>query len=208
MIALALKSRQKVLAGFLLVACGWGVITFAPGGWMDRMGNFLHGNLDNSAELRLNAWRFAFELAKHYPITGGGLQTFTPQLYQRYTPELAYAGAHSIYFQTLGEHGFVGLSIFLLLLGSCLVGLTRLRRQARVLPSAEWIVPYTDMLQISLLAFMISGAFLELAYFDLFYQVVASVILLKILYRNELELTSRTVDEATVEMATPEVVEA
>jgi putative inorganic carbon (HCO3(-)) transporter len=208
LIALALKSRHKVLAGILLVVCAWCVIAFAPGRWMDRMGTFFHGNLDNSAELRLNAWRFAFELAKHYPITGGGLQTFTPQLYQRFAPGLDYAGPHSIYFQTLGEHGFVGLFIFLLLLGSCLVGLMRLRRQAGALPSAEWIVPYTDMLLISLLAYMISGAFLELAYFDLFYQVVASVILLKILYRNELELSSQTIDVATLEIPSAEVVEA
>jgi putative inorganic carbon (HCO3(-)) transporter len=208
LIALALKSRHKVLAGLLLVACAWSVISFAPGRWMERMGDFFHGNLDNSAELRLNAWRFSFELAKHYPITGGGLQTFTPQLYQRYTPELEYAGPHSIYFQTLGEHGFVGLSIFLLLLGSCLAGLMRLRRQAQVLPSAEWIIPYTDMLQVSLLAYMISGAFLELAYFDLFYQVVASVILLKILYRNELELALRNIVEAPIQIPTAEVVEA
>src|SRR5712664_1173200 len=109
---IAFKSRQKVLAGFFLIFCAWAVLAFAPAKWMDRMGNFFHGNLDNSAELRLNAWHFAWELAKDYPITGGGLKTFTPELYSRYTPQLVFAGAHSIYFQTLGEHGFVGLGLF------------------------------------------------------------------------------------------------
>jgi probable O-glycosylation ligase (exosortase A-associated) len=185
LLSLALKSKQKVLAAVLLVACAGTVLTFAPAAWMDRMGNFFHGNLDSSAELRLNAWRFAYELAKHYPITGGGLQTFTVELYHRFTPQLEFAGAHSIYFQTLAEHGFVGLGLLLLLLGSSLASLLTLRGRARALPSAEWIVPYTHMLEVSLLAYMISGAFLELAYFDLFYQIIASLIVLKILYWRE-----------------------
>ena len=185
LVSLAFKSRQKVLAGFFLVACAWAVLMFAPAAWMDRMGNFFHGNLDSSAELRLNAWRFAIELTKQYPITGGGLQTFTVELYRRFTPQLEFAGAHSIYFQTLGEHGFVGLGLLLLLLGSSLASLLALRRRARASLATEWIVPYTHMLEVSLLAYMISGAFLELANFDLFYQIIASLIVLKILYWQE-----------------------
>ncbi len=208
LIYLAFKSKQKVLNGFLLLVFTWGVMTFAPGKWMDRMGNFFHGHLDSSAELRLNAWRFAFELAKNNPITGGGLKTFTPELYQRFTPGLEFAGAHSIYFQTLAEHGFVGLILFLLLLATSLASLVRLRRQARSLPSAEWIIPYTHMLQISLLAYMISGAFLEFANFDLFYQVVATIILLKILYRRELVMAIETGRETTLEAPAAQLVEA
>jgi putative inorganic carbon (HCO3(-)) transporter len=205
---IALKSKQKVLAVFFMIVCAWGVLTFAPGKWMDRMGNFFHGNIDNSAELRLNAWHFAWVLAKDHPITGGGLKTFTPELFRRYTPELVFAGPHSIYFQTLGEHGFVGLGLFLALLLSCLVGLRNLRRKARLLPSTQWIVPYTHMLEVGLLAFMISGAFLELAYFDLFYQVAASVGLLGILYRREIALARNVSAEPLPEPQAVELVEA
>ena len=205
---IALKSKQKLIAGFFLVVCAWGVLAFAPAKWMVRMGNFFHGNLDNSAELRLNAWRFAWELAKQYPITGGGLKTFTPVLYHRFTPQLDFAGPHSIYFQTLGEHGFVGLGLFLTLLFSCLIALHNLRRKARGSPSTQWIVPYTHMLEIGLLAFMISGAFLELAYFDLFYQVVASVGLLGILYDREIAAKRKRSIEQLPLLATRELVEA
>ena len=205
---LALRSKHKFVAVFLLIVCAWGVLAFAPGKWMDRMGNFFHGNLDNSAELRLNAWQFAFELAKHYPITGGGLKTFTPELYRRFTPQLDFAGPHSIYFQTLGEHGFVGLALFLTLLVSCLLGLRSLRRKARLSASTQWIVPYTHMFEIGLLAFMISGAFLELAYFDLFYQVVATVGLLGILYNREIATAHKVSAEMPVEQRTAELVVA
>jgi len=208
LLSLALKSKHKLLAAFLLFVCAWTVIAFAPGRWMNRMGNFLHGNLDNSAELRLNAWRFATVLATHYPFTGGGLRTFTPELYQRFTPELAFAGAHSIYFESLAEHGFIGLALFLFLLSTSLASLLKLRHRARVLPSTEWIVPYTHMLQVSLMAFMISGAFLELAYFDLFFQVIASVVLLKILYQRELAAEIQARRETVFASPAVELVEA
>jgi hypothetical protein len=41
------------------------------------------------------------------------------------------------------------------------------------------------MLQASFLAYMVSGAFLTEAYFDLFYHLVSVVILLKVLVRQE-----------------------
>lgn len=208
LVCLTLKSRHKVLAGFLLVTCAWTVITFAPGKWMDRMGRFFHGNLDNSAELRLNAWRFSYVLATHYPLTGGGLKTYTTDLYERFTPELDFAGPHSIYFQALGEHGFVGLALFALLLGSSLISLLNLRQRARLLPSAHWMLPYTYMLQFSLMAYMISGAFLELGYFDLFYQIVAGVILLKILYQRELVAEIQARATAALTAPTVELAEA
>jgi probable O-glycosylation ligase (exosortase A-associated) len=204
---IAFRSKHKVLAGIFLVVCAWAVLAFAPGKWMDRMGNFFHGNLDNSAELRLNAWRFAWELAKDHPITGGGLKTFTPELYRRYTPQLEFAGPHSIYFQTLGEHGFVGLGLFLLLLGTSLYSLRTIRRRASSFTPVQWMIPYSHMLEIGLLAFIISGAFLELAYFDLFYQMVASVALLKILYWREVMSSGQIEAKAAPKSVEVELVE-
>jgi probable O-glycosylation ligase (exosortase A-associated) len=186
--AIALKSRAKIIATFLMVACAFTVLTFAPSQWMQRMGDFAHGNIDNSAEQRLNSWQFAWELAKEYPITGGGLRTFTPALFEHYTPQFVFNGPHSIYFQTLGEHGFVGLALFLLLLGTTLYSVRAVRKRAAQFAPAAWITPYSHMVEVSLLAFMISGAFLELAYFDLFYQLIATVALLKILLRREIVL--------------------
>jgi probable O-glycosylation ligase (exosortase A-associated) len=169
---------------------------------MQRMGDFAHGNVDDSAAQRLNSWRFAWELAKDYPITGGGLRTFTPELFDRYTPQFVFNGPHSIYFQTLGEHGFVGLALFLLLLGTTLYSVRTVRKRAAMFAPAAWIIPYSHMIEASLLAFMISGAFLELAYFDLFYQLIATVALLKILLRKEILLQVKE----NARLATPGVV--
>jgi putative inorganic carbon (hco3(-)) transporter len=182
---LTIKSKQKILAGAFLVVFAFFVLAFAPPKWTDRMSNFLHGNIDESAEGRLHAWNFAWELASRYPVTGGGFETFTPALEERFTPQFNFAGPHSIYFQALGEQGFVGLGIFLFLLIGCFFSLWRLQRQVRGQPSLAWIGNYSRMLQIGLLGYMVSGAFLPRTYFDLWFEFVAGTALLKILYRRE-----------------------
>lgn len=183
--AIALKSNHKMLAGTLLAVFAVLLLTFAPAAWMDRMGNFAHGELDQSAEGRLHAWQFALTFAAEYPIMGGGFETFTPELEARYTPQFAFAGPHSIYFQTLGEQGFVGLGIFLALLGGCFYSLWSMRRRVRGQPAFSWIVNYSNMMEICLLGYAVSGAFLPRAYFDLWFQFVAATALLKILYVQE-----------------------
>jgi len=200
--ALSLKSRRKLLAGLMLAVFAFLIITFAPAAWMDRMDNFLHGKVDESAQGRLNAWHFALALASQYPITGGGFETFTPELFERFTPQLRFAGPHSIFFQTLGEQGFVGLALFLSLLGSCFYSLWRIRRRVRGDPSFGWITNYSNMLQLSLVAYIASGAFLPRAYFDLWFQLAAATVLLKILYRQESRSVSapETLKSAEIEL--------
>jgi len=207
--AIAVKTRHKMLAGFSLALLALMVVSFAPPAWSDRMGNLFAGNLDQSAEQRLASWGFAWNLAKEFPITGGGVETFTPQLFSRYsTTEMpggfASSGPHSIYFQVLGEQGFVGLGLFLALLMSCWFSLRKLRRLSRKQPVLEWMEPYTHMFEIGLLGFMVSGAFLGRAYFDLFFQLVATTVILRVLCRQEIESLAHEIgeDEAQPELLT------
>ena len=54
------------------------------------------------------------------------------------------------------------------------------------MPSLRWVGPYAYMLRASLLAYMVSGAFLPRAYFDFFYTLVATIIVMKLLCQREL----------------------
>src|SRR6185312_15427124 len=114
-----------------------------------------------------------WNMVKDYPVTGGGLEAYPDVVVFRHyqTEEMPGGreseGPHSIYFQVLGEQGFVGLGLFIFLLGSCLFSLHRVRRQARRISRRHWAIPYTRMFEISIAAFVISGAFLGRAYFDL-----------------------------------------
>ena len=214
-LALIAKSRQKVLGlGFVAVAVVC-VLTFTTNIWRDRMKDFMQGNLDASAYARLVAWGGGFNLAMHYPITGGGFDVFTDEgIFPEFVPP-SLRGAlytkvghlhssHSIYFEMLGEQGFVGLGLFLFLLLSCFLSMRGLRKQIQIYPQAEWAESYTHMFEVTLLAYMVNGATLGRAYFDFYYQIVALVILLKILVTPDLQ--AATPEEPQVE--TLEVVAA
>ena len=189
--AITFKSRYKALSAVFVAIAVVAILTFAPPQWMDRMGRLMHGNFDDSARQRLVSWGTSWNFAMDYPITGGGFNALpNVNLFRRYQPGplpggFLSSGPHSIYFQTLEEQGFVGLGLYLLLVGSCWASLIGLRRSVRRSNSSLWIVPYTHMIEVSLFGFLVSGAFLGLANFDLFYQLVAMVIILKVLYRDE-----------------------
>jgi O-antigen ligase len=89
-------------------------------------------------------------------------------------------GPHSIYFQMLGEHGYPGLLLFLGLIASCFLSLRSLRRISRHCPPLQWVERYTYVLDGAILAFMISGAFLEFANFDLWYLIVGIIAAIKL----------------------------
>jgi putative inorganic carbon (hco3(-)) transporter len=189
--AITLRSRHKVLGSALLVGAALLVIAFAPGAWMERMDRFMKGDLDQTANQRLVAWGTAWRFSKDYPLMGGGFNVLpNPNVFLRYEPrplpgDLVSCGPHSIYFQLLADQGYIGLGLFLALVGSCFWTLFSLRRKVRYVPSAAWIVSYSAMLEIGLLAFMISGAFLGFVYLDLIYQIIGTVVVLKVLFRQE-----------------------
>lgn len=173
-----LQSQRRLLLIPVIALGAILALAFTPDAWRDRMDPTRPDALDNSAKERLNAWAFARNLASDYPITGGGFATFTPELFQRYAPVgLDIRGPHSIYFQVLGEHGYVGLSLYLVFVLSCFIGAHRLVKQARFYQDQE-IVRYASMFRYSLIGFLSSGAFLGRAYFDYFFTIVACLAIL------------------------------
>ena len=193
LIAISLKSRYKLVSAFLVVLAFFAVITFAPPQWMNRMTGLAHGDVDMSGHQRLVSWGTSWNFALDYPITGGSFNALLDvEIFQRYKNEplpggFLSSGPHSIYFQTLEEQGFVGLALYLFLVGSCWASLLSLRRRAACSASAQWVVPYTHLIEVSLFGFLVSGAFLGFANFDLFYQLVAMVIILKVIYEKEMQ---------------------
>jgi putative inorganic carbon (HCO3(-)) transporter len=166
-----LRSRRRFL---LIPVIGFGIgiaLLFAPAAWKQRMDPTRPDAVDGSAKSRLNAWAYSRHLAQDYPIAGGGFGTFTQQLFDIYAPNTKdIHGPHSIYFQVLAEHGFVGLVIYLALLGSCLTTVFRLVRYAK---------RNDDAVALSLIGFMTSGIFLGRAYFDYVFSIVACLAVLE-----------------------------
>jgi probable O-glycosylation ligase (exosortase A-associated) len=172
------KSKHRLgLAIFLLVFAPI-ALSIMPQTWYDRMGTIRNYEEDASAMGRVNSWYFAFNLARARPLVGGGFETFSPALFARYAPNPTDVhDAHSIYFEILGEHGFVGLGLFLTLGISLWRTCSRTIRFARDDPDMEDLEQLMRMVQVSFVAYAVSGAFLGLAYFDLFYNLLAITVI-------------------------------
>jgi len=174
-----------------------------PDKWFDKMGTIQTYEEDASAMGRINAWWFAFNLANHNPITGGGFDTFDRILFRVYAPEPEdFHDAHSIYFEMLGEQGYIGLGLFLVLI------LVTWRTGSRIIHSAhgredlKWASDLASMIQVSLTGYLVGGAFLGLAYFDLFYHLVAIIVLTRLFVNEQLNVDRSgvvAVAEETVE---------
>ena len=191
-LGLLVKSNRKVLSLFLVGIGMFFVLTFATLQWKERMDTFLHGDLDQSAESRITVWIAGWHLVQDYPLTGGGFDVYTdPSVIVRYlpedTPDSNLHGPHSIYFQMLGEQGFVGLALFLGLLAAAVLRLRKICRIAKRDDELSWAAPYADMFQITLLAYMANGATLGRAYFDFFYVVIACIVILDVLFRRDVK---------------------
>jgi probable O-glycosylation ligase (exosortase A-associated) len=185
---LFLKSRAKLLILPLLVVAALVGPSVMPSNWTERMETIETYDQDISANQRLNSWWVAYQLAKDSPVLGGGFRTFSMEIYQTYIPGYIYANqqhdAHSIYFQVLAEHGFPGLALFLMLIASTFVSLRYVIHVTKNRPDQLWINDCAKMVEVSLVGYAVSGAFLSMSYFDLFYHLVAITVLLKVFVRR------------------------
>jgi putative inorganic carbon (HCO3(-)) transporter len=199
LMAMGLKSRHKVAAAAGVVTIGLLVLELTPHAWIGRMATIRGAaQTDPSAMQRLRSWGFAARLAKDHPLMGGGFDTFTDNLAVRYSVEGELHGPHSIYFQMLAEQGFTGLILYTTLLFSSVWACRNLNRRFKRDHSAPWIADYASMIQVGLIGYAVNGAFLGRAYFDLFFQLVATVIILQFLARCELTRRSDEILEFTV----------
>ncbi|HEB55839.1 MAG TPA: putative O-glycosylation ligase, exosortase A system-associated [Gammaproteobacteria bacterium] len=181
-----LKSRHKFAIGVVGVMIVGAILMFLPQQWFDRMSTIENFEEDRSAMGRINAWTFAFNLAKDRPLTGGGFDTFTPELFIKYAPDpTAFHDAHSIYFEILAEQGFVGLGLFLMMWFATYKVAGNIVRQCKGRDDVTWARDLAAMLQVSMAGYAVGGAFLGLAYFDLPYHIMAMVAVLHHLMKEK-----------------------
>lgn len=171
-----MKSGSKGKTGVLLLMVAPLIFIAMPEEWMGRMHSIDNYQEDASALGRINAWGFAINIAKHFPL-GGGFGVFSPAMFKLYAPDPnVYFVAHSIYFQVLGEHGYFGLFLYLMMLFISWRTGTRIMRKCGNNLDYAWAANLARMCQVSIIGFMTAGAFLAMAYYDLIFYVVALLI--------------------------------
>lgn len=164
------------LAGFIAVAA----VPFLPQSFTSRMGTISTYQADSSAGTRLAVWAWTWDYVKENPA-GGGFDAYLQNRIAFNTVKSRTAGAvetiearpqvdagrayHSAYFEMLGEQGFAGLILWLLI---HVIGLVRMevlrRRHARAAGEDAWIAPLATALQHAQIIYLIGALFIGIAW--------------------------------------------
>ena len=184
-----LKSSSKALIGVGILVVGLALVAFMPDSWSQRMNTVKTYEQDNSAMERISAWKMAFNAASDR-VFGTGYENVKESIYYRYgDSELMSHGAHtgnggymqgphSIYFEVMGEQGFIGLIIFLTIWFLMWRRAAAIKKEVATIPEAQWCSDLAAMIQVSLIAYLVGGAFLGLAYWDLPYNLLVLVVIM------------------------------
>ncbi len=155
-------------------------LNFMPQHFFHRVDTIQHAQQDESFQGRLDAWSVAYRIAiDRFPFGAGYYAPQIATLYHQYLPDQTPHAAHSIYFQVLGEHGFIGLAIYLIILAAAFIRCSRIISATRNLPDKRWAHDLAVAIQASLFVFCVGGAALSLAYYDLFIMEVALLLPLR-----------------------------
>ena len=121
---------------------------------------------DQSANQRLDSWRVALEMAGNYPVFGVGPENFIEV-------RRGYDGvplvAHNTPLQILADNGFPGLLLFLALVGTSILRMWWLSRTAK----NRYVRSYSRSVMVALLGFMVGSFFVNMAYTELLYHLIA-----------------------------------
>lgn len=171
------KSRHKFVMTIYMVIAVAIMASVMPQEWYDRMNTIKTYEEDTSALGRINAWHTAFNVAKDR-ITGGGYEMFRAPTFRQYAPEpFRVHDVHSIYFEVMGEHGFIGFGMFILLAVFAWLRANQVIRECKNDPERKWAADLAAMIQVSLVGYGVGGVFLGLAYFDLTYHLMIMLVL-------------------------------
>lgn len=182
------KRRMLYLAALALI--GAAAVPFLPSAFSERMGTIKTYKADESASTRLAVWKWTLDYAKDHPF-GGGFEAYRQNQIRYDTVHVAGEGAsttvkrnltvdksrayHSSYFEMLGEQGYPGLALWLLING---IGLFRMELLRRRYTAGEfaWAGSLAGALQHAHLIYLLGGAFVGIAFQSFLYMLLGAQI--------------------------------
>jgi probable O-glycosylation ligase (exosortase A-associated) len=172
------------------------IALLAPASWTDRMQTIKSADEDSSFMGRVEAWQVSSEIAISNPVFGGGFHAVQVQtVWDQFKGKgglLSFIdtgmtsararSAHSIYFEVLGDRGFVGLFLFLAILMRAIVNIVYIRSVV-IDRSVEfgWAGDLSRTLMVVIVIYIFGGAALNIAYYEILY---ATIMLTEVLRRE------------------------
>jgi probable O-glycosylation ligase (exosortase A-associated) len=181
-------TKRRVIYMALVGLAGLAIIPMLPQTFTSRTATISGYQADESASTRLAVWAWTIEFANERPL-GGGFEAYRQNKLKYQTVSVRTDGTveavqtaamedearayHSSYFEMLGEQGYPGLILFLLIHGIGLLRMEVLRRRYKGSEEDPWISPLATALQSGHLIYLVGSAFVGVAYQPFVYMLVA-----------------------------------
>jgi probable O-glycosylation ligase (exosortase A-associated) len=178
---------------FLLIGllCGAALVAMPllPASFTNRMSTIGNHQADQSASTRVAVWKWTIDYVKQHPF-GGGFEVYRANKLVIDKVDVEQDGSninvsheqifdqarafHSSYFEMLGEQGYPGLSLWLLLhlLGVIQMELVRQRFRRETDPQSQWIAPLANALQQAQVVYLFGSLFVGIAFQPFCYMLV------------------------------------
>jgi len=185
-----LHAKRRMLWGGALALLAIISIPFLPTSFTSRMDTIGSYQADESASTRIAVWSWTWDYVKQHP-NGGGFNAYLQNSLQYYTNKVSGEGAsmtverqlivdkgrayHNSYFEMLGEQGFLGLFLWLLLQVICIVRTEYTRRlyKKRGKPDEQWAATLALTLQQGHLVYLFGSMFVGIAYQPFIFMLIA-----------------------------------
>jgi probable O-glycosylation ligase (exosortase A-associated) len=185
-------TKRKFIYLAALGGLGLVAVPFLPSAFTERMETIKTYQADASASTRIAVWKWTMDYVKTHPL-GGGFEAYR-QNQIRYEKvavqedggqakvdrslEVDKARAyHSAYFEMLGEQGYPGLAIWLLINVAGLFRMEVLRQRYRKPePGQEWIGPLASALQSAHVIYLLGAVFIAIAFQPFVYMLIGAQI--------------------------------
>jgi probable O-glycosylation ligase (exosortase A-associated) len=172
--------KRRLLYMSMVALVGVAAVPMLPSTFTERMGTIKGYEADSSATTRLAVWGWTWTYVQEHPM-GGGFDAYRLNRIQvaatteqgsgnvRTVDTRTHADEgrawHSAYFEMLGEQGFPGLFLFLVI---HLGGLVRMeiirRRYRREEGDKAWIAPLATALQHFQIVYLVGASFIAIAF--------------------------------------------
>jgi probable O-glycosylation ligase (exosortase A-associated) len=200
---IALRSvKRRFLYITIIAAIGMATVPFLPAKYKERMGLIENHGSDESASTRVAVWMWTLDYVKDKPM-GGGFEAYRGNKIKVQTQTAATSGNttsvetdeiedkgrayHSSYFEMLGEQGWPGLFMWLLLQAISIIQLERVsfRLRRSTDPHDKSDRALAIALQQGHIVYMVGSLFVGIAFMHFIYLMIGLQIALTTQMRRQ-----------------------
>jgi len=184
MLALA-YSQSKLKAAVVIAVLPMVVYPFVTDRWLARMNTMSNTKQESSAQGRVVVWRWTIDYVSERPLMGGGFNSYLANAgklaaYRREGEvEISQPQGkafHNILVEVLGEHGYVGLLMYLIIIAHTLW----ISHRAYKTASEDWLRRLGLCVFMSTAVYCVGGMFIGVAFYPWLYYMYGFAVAIKV----------------------------